>query len=136
MQEVRDEANESGSAAHRLDGCARLARHHARTGGLGRRVSHAGPAYTGCTSKTYTVYVSLQGPTGGTYPKPSDSCQDLNLMNADNGQGVHNDCYAGWYYSGGKYVKGAAGFVCKPNAQTSARQSFWSRASSPVRQSA
>lgn len=82
------------------------------------RVGHAAPgSYPGCYEHTYTVTPSLSGPTGGFYPqKPADSCSDLNLVNADNGQGVHNDCYAGWYHTSTGWHRGAVGFVCKPNA--------------------
>lgn len=83
------------------------------------RVGSAAPGsyYPGCAEKAYTVSPSQSGPTGGFYPpKPANSCLDLNLVNADNGQGVRNDCYAGWYHTSTGWHRGAVGFVCKPNA--------------------
>lgn len=56
-------------------------------------------------------------PTGNYYPhKPANACLDLNLVNADNGLGSISECYIGYYYSGGRWVAGAAGRKCKPNA--------------------
>lgn len=38
-------------------------------------------------------------------------------MNADDGRGPNvTECYIGYYYSGGRWVAGAAGRKCKPNA--------------------
>lgn len=38
-------------------------------------------------------------------------------MNADNGRGSNvTECYIGYYYSGGRWIAGAAGRKCKLNA--------------------
>ena len=85
---------------------------------LGATPVHPAVATTdSCVFHAYSVTPSTTVPTGGYYPyKPADTCLDLNLVNADNGLGSVSECYIGWYYSGGRWVAGAAGRKCKPNA--------------------
>lgn len=80
---------------------------------------HAAPAVAPSSCyipSPYGIGASTTGPTGTIFTKQANSCLDLNLINADNGLGTTGSCYIGWYYNGSRWVEGAVGAVCKPNA--------------------